>query len=240
MNRTILLLTVVLLTALVATASAGLIVDVRADSVVSGPAVVLGPKEVQVPPTYNPADPAVIKYGIYAYFSPTDGGDDELQSITNGLNTMRDATTYGFKGNISPVTLASPFNAAGSWQGDVMTNSNGDQYIPLDQDSGWTGRAASMQTSIPAGSPGQGGVLMGTFTVTQTGMGSDPLMATLLNASDGGWGVHIDNGTLWGYTVAGENTKAGAPVSIVGIPEPSSFLLLGMGVLALLAIRRRK
>jgi hypothetical protein len=235
MNRTILLLTVVLMTALVATASANLIVDIRAMS--ADNATVVDAKTVQLGLTTTDAK---INCGIYAYFSPTDGGDDELQSITNGLNTMRDATTYGFKGNISPVTLASPFNAAGSWQGDVMTNSNGDQYIPLDQDSGWTGRAASMQTSIPAGSPGQGGVLMGTFTVTQTGMGSDPLMATLLNASDGGWGVHIDNGTLWGYTVAGENTKAGAPVSIVGIPEPSSFLLLGMGVLALLAIRRRK
>jgi hypothetical protein len=227
------------------TAFAALIVDIRAVSGTNG-AVVENSKHVGVPAVFDAANPATFSFQIYAFFTTGTGGasgNDAIQHIQGGMQTIRDAVNYGFKGDISPIDFGPLWaEQPGTQPGIPTANSVGDLVIPTTPAASvWSARKSVMQPvdEITLGT------FVGTFTVTQTGLGEGYLPTTVnfttVTSVIQGAGNWIENGKSYNNL---SNPKsymvytAGAPVTI-GVPEPASFILLGMGAISLIAFALR-
>jgi hypothetical protein len=220
-----------------------LLVDIRVVSGTNG-ALVTDSKSVIVPDTFDAAHPATITFQIYAHFTTGTGGptgNDTIQQIQGGMATVRDGVDFGFKGDVSPVTLAPAWSGLGSQPGVPTPNLVGDLIIPTSPPtSAWSARNPVSQPVEPVTLS----TIIGTFTVTQTGLGGAfiPTTVNFTPMTGNGAGTWEENGVSYNNVTnpkAYQDYTAGAPVSIV-VPEPSSLILLSLSAVGLTIFGWRK
>jgi hypothetical protein len=245
MRKCTILLAVALVAMLVAgNAFATLIIDVKAVDATGGAVIASGGKTVDVT---NAAVGSIITFDVWANFTTGTTATNTITQIQGGMASVRDAANYAVKGNISPITQsASPIDwgMAGSQDGVAVANAMNDLILPVTPSASVWGAKNSLAQAIDFAA----GTKLGTFTYTVTGARAGEGLKTTVNFTPftsttvpaGTWkeaGVSYSSLTTpKPYQVY----AAGAPVELVAIPEPTTFVLLGMGALALVFVRRRK
>jgi len=182
-----------------------------------------------------------VNFSVYGVL-PSGSATTTITGVAMNFQSVEDASG-GLQGNISNVLRNVAFSAVGS-------NGTERQYDP-NPDMEWGGPvpATSVTGSFYPASisavkvNADGSLLLGSFTwtATQIGPGTSAISAfPYMNATtqNGIFKYAVDGVTL--SNAAANNITSGGPVPLVGVPEPSTIILLGMGALALVFIRRRK
>ena len=205
-------------------------------------------KPVSLNGTVNPSADALLNLNvgdqvvIDVWATVTGTAPYTLLAAQGGL--IETPTATGLKGDMSWGTAKddaatyiyeAPFNS-GSIPSPGRTNAFGDIQIPPTAGA-LNGFGAS---NVAYSSVGANGVKLGhfTYTVKETGDGSAAEISFLptLTASGAKWKENgaTKTGATAGAYLAGSTVRCGT------IPEPATLVLLGMGALALVFVRRRK
>jgi len=248
------LLAVALVAMLVAgNASATLMMDVVASSVSTGGTISTDGKSVVFD---NPTDAAagVVTLKLYAYMTTGAPGatNDSIKQVQGGMTSVRDAANYSVKGNLSAVTFGDNWaGKTGTLAGIPALNAMNDLVIPNTPSGSLISAANPAYVSVSASLDGYTNALyIGTFTYSVSGVGTALDTPTTINylttlssaLPAGSWYENSVNRTGLSNPKANASYLAGTtPVSIkCAVPEPTTFVLLGMGALALVFVRRRK
>ncbi len=219
-------------------AFAGLVIDVIA---VAGDGYSVSDNGKSVMPTTSNA---VITLKIVATLSGTSDAAEKLQTIFGGFSqTIGTQVT----GNLVNGAFESPFDQ--SIAAVSASDTDGDGYIDLIGNQSptaingggyWIARAATAQIG--------NSFTLGTFyyeieSLHYSGLCTSinyVLPAAIVTAATFYIDGIVKTGQASGSTTSGYSLiSAGTPV-VIGVPEPSSLALLGLGGLALLAVHRRK
>lgn len=222
-------------------ANASVVIDVRATQL--NGAAAPDPKTVAV----VPGD--VVTLGLFVNVSGTNGLDDEgLQAINGAIRS----STGGLLGNLAG-QLVAPFNGSGSQVGTpIDIDSDGDLDVTGSNPNLSTGffigrNAAGFSTDGQR--LGEGETFLAcnaTFTVGAGADGSTVVDWLQHRTATGGnnlaWGTFLVDGNNGGTT---PSNPTNTPISTTGgvtlqvVPEPSGLALAGLGVLGLLARRKK-
>jgi hypothetical protein len=216
-------------------AFAGLMVDVKALAG-TGYEVSADGKTVTVLPGTTPA----INFGIWATVSGTDGVTNEkLQTMAGGVVqtevipnasalALADATTKGYK---------NPFDTQATAAVTISKN-----LLGVASATSTTGCLNFRAASAIAAPSDPYSWQLGTFLLNAAPGAANGIFSSI------NWSLPA-GGTTAIFTIDGQNKTAGtgaallsvgAPVTVATVPEPATLVLLGMGALALVFIRRRK
>jgi hypothetical protein len=240
------ILAMVALVALISNvAFAGLIVDLRAVSG-TGSTVVTDAKHVQVGAVGD-----TITLQVWAQLSGSSTGTYQFQSA-QGFVTETVPANFSSKGDLSWGTTKGPnyvYTAPYDTSSlpSTTTNSAGDKEIGTTAVNAFSARQGSMLAATT--DPFQLGFL--TYTVnaiSPTGTALTTINWVPKNTNTGAL-YYVDGTKYSGNTTAG-GVGTGTPFAFTGgtdpisvtavVPEPATLVLLGMGALALVFIRRRK
>jgi hypothetical protein len=229
----------------VSSASADLIVNMLATGV-TGPGNIVSPDGMQV----TLAAPGVVTFGVYVQPQGVDGINNEGLLSVDGSFVATLGT--GVLGNAISCTLASEFNATsnGASPGTIQDlNSDGRMDIGGTVQNSATGWIVPISTTYPLHreTPSlDAEFLVATIeyavdTVDLSGTSSVfNWVRRLGNSAAGNASWTQDGIPMTGNKNTPETYRSAGSIEMIPIPEPSTLILLGMGALALLAIRRRK
>jgi hypothetical protein len=218
---------------------AALVVDVLATGATGAGNVVVNSKSVTV------LAPGTVTFDIFGkVVNPfangnVDDGNSLNEAITNVFGNYLSSGT-GVSGTLSG-TVSGSFQGSG-WSTGALSDLDGDGDLDIGSnnsslgDNFWAARSP-VATGVVGNS-----ILIGTLTLTVTSV-NDPLASTLINyqakpGTPSGVGLWRENGSFIQSNSAG-NIGPGVPVTLNGIPEPTSLGLIGLTGLGLLARRRK-
>jgi hypothetical protein len=194
---------------------------------------------------------SVVAFNVYAKVTDSLLPDDpdkttSITELRGSLLATSDATNWKVRGNIELPLLVAPFTKSGSSGRGIQTDLNSDGDMDVGQNInttlvGWLHpQAANLAPVVEFNAE----TLVASFVYNVTRVNINGTNDTLLNfriqanVTGGAWmedGIHK---LPYPYT-APTNYSAGAPIYL-GIPEPSTLVLLSMASFVLLLIRRRK
>jgi hypothetical protein len=217
----------------------GLIVDLRAVSA-TGTSHVTDAKDVVIGGAGD-----VITFQVWATVSGSTSIPVSQTFQTAGMNITETVPSGGaVHGDMGPMSLLayeSQFQATSTIP-NLLTNAAGDKdFSDTSAGNTWFVNAPAM---LDATNPIQLGTI--TYKVKSILAGGDATMLNIVPTTGTKFAAlyAIDNVLKYANTKGGTPSAylftAGAPVTTTAIPEPSTLILLGMGVLSLLFIRRRK
>ena len=197
----------------------------------------------------------VVGFQIFSQVSiPGDSGFANMKaSLTQLLATVAGTWNTQVMGTISPVAITGTgagtgYQGSGFHAGAINQDVNGDGFA---LDVGSTATTATnyinpVWNNIVSHGPVSD--VLGAFTYTVTDVNAASQIPTVLNlkfATNGatnGKAAWFEAGVQKTSAVAGAVYGPGPAINLTAapVPEPSTLILLGMGALALLAIRRRK
>jgi hypothetical protein len=200
----------------------------------------------------------LVKINVYGVVTTTDGtlGDAATSGVkVANIEFLKSVT--GLKGNLS-AALAQSFKGTASNPG-VIADLNGDGSMDIGTSSLAAATVGSFAAVSTAGTDPIFGnkLLLGTLTFTASELGENTTIYSLPRGATTGTTAAKNALNQWRLNgtaaSAGAATGAdfehltwtnpvvsGSSVTIHGVPEPSTIVLLGLGALALVFVRRRK
>jgi hypothetical protein len=197
-----------------------------------------------------------ITFELYAL--PGEGGaTDGLTTMVGGVFSNQNFATY--PAAVPPVQPG-PYAVTGAWT-STARNASWDQVsgtLPngkFDLDLNGDGVADVGSTSdtsaqnwiqlradvAPAMDPPSGGFLVwsGTMAVTAGSPANVPLLLDYKIRNAANAATWTEGGNAVAFAKSGTNYASGGPVALTVVPEPSTLVLLGLGALALVFVRRK-